>query len=65
MSTGRNAERHEKKTMLFREGDWDFLTDYYQPRGLTTSRLIRELIAGHVDQLRAAQLPFPKLKMEP
>lgn len=64
MSTARNAERLEKKTMLLREGDWDFLTDYYQPKGVTTSLLIRELVSSHVDKLRAAQAPAPNLPLE-
>lgn len=59
------SEKLEKKTMQFRKGDWDFLTDTYQPRGLTTSRLIRDLISDHVDKLRAAQSKLPDLKMEP
>ncbi|HLP67277.1 MAG TPA: hypothetical protein VK181_07140 [Rhizobium sp.] len=64
MPTAR-AETLEKKTMQFREGDWDFLTDYYQPKGVTTSRLIRELISKHVDTLRALEAATPLPKMEP
>lgn len=60
------SEKLEKKTMQFREGDWEFLTDTYQPRGLTTSKLIRELVAEHVDKLRASQRSqISNINMEP
>lgn len=59
------SEKLEKKTMQFRKGDWDMLTDTYQPRGLTTSKLIRELVAEHVDKLRAAEAAAPSLNLEP
>lgn len=59
------SEKLEKKTMQFREGDWEFLTDTYQPKGVTTSKLIRSLVADHVDKLRSAQSNPPSLRMEP
>lgn len=48
------SEEHEKKTLNLRKGDWSFLTDTYQPKGVSTSELVRTLVSKHVDKLRAA-----------
>lgn len=42
----------QKKTLNFREGDWDLLTAHYAPRGYATSVVIRTLVSQHVDKIR-------------
>ena len=57
-------EELEKKTLNIRKGDWDFLTDIYQPRGLSTSEVVRKIISLHVEHIRSKQTPITELLHE-
>lgn len=41
-----------KHTLHLREGDWDYLTSAFGPRGISTSYVVRQTIANLVDGLR-------------
>ena len=47
----------EKKTLNFREGDWEYLTHIYQPQGLSTSEVIRSITSRLVDSIRKTETP--------
>lgn len=55
------TEELEKKTLNFRAGDWDFLTDTYQPKGLATSEVVRKLVSAHVERLQSRMTPAPEI----
>lgn len=59
------TERLKKHTLQLREGDWDELTDYFQPRGVSTSIVIRRLVSNYVNKLRAAAESVPTPTEEP
>ena len=42
-------------SIKLRDGDFDFLSDYYAARGLKASIVIRRLVRAHVDKLMAEQ----------
>jgi len=45
--------------MNFREGDWDYLTQVFQPKGVPTSNIVRKLVSDFVDRIRARETPIP------
>jgi hypothetical protein len=47
------SDELEKKTLNLRRGDWEFLTETYQPKGVNTSTLVRKVISNLVDRIRA------------
>lgn len=51
------TENKSKHTLFLREGDWDFLTDVYGPRMISTSSVVRTLVSTFVDKLRAQEKP--------
>ena len=54
----------EKKTLNFREGDFEYLDRVYQPRGTPVSVLVRRLVSLHVDGLRSNDAKLPKELLE-
>lgn len=50
-------ENLEKKTLYFREGDWDFLESIMRPNGIATSVAIRSIISTFVDKRRSQLSP--------
>ncbi len=50
-------EKLVKQTLNLREGDWDYLTEVFRPKGTTTSEVVRQLVSNLVDKLRAAETP--------
>ena len=51
----------KKKTLNFREGDWEELDKHYKPRGLQVSTIIRYLVSSHVDKLRLGEADMEEL----
>lgn len=47
----------QKKTLHFREGDWDFLESIFRPNGIATSVAIRSIISHYVDEKRRQLSP--------
>lgn len=45
-------ESLERKTLHFRQGDWDFLESVFRPNGIATSVAIRTIISRWVDARR-------------
>lgn len=48
----------QKHTLNLRRGDIDYLDSVYRSRGVPVSMIIRDLISGHVDKLRANEPPI-------
>jgi len=53
-----------KKTLNFRDGDWDYLEEKYQAKGLSVSVVIRAIISRHVDALKIGELDLDELLEE-
>jgi hypothetical protein len=47
----------QKHTLNLRTGDWDYLDSVFGPQGISTSTVIRRLVAQTVDHLRAHESP--------
>lgn len=60
MTTNPNLQ---KKTLHFREGDWDYLTQVFRPNGVATSVAVRRIVSNYVDALRTdEQYQMPEIK---
>jgi len=51
-------ENLEKKTLYFREGDWNYLESIMRPNGIATSVAIRSIVSKFVDERRGQQEPI-------
>lgn len=49
------AANLEKKTLNFREGDWDYLESIFYSQGIGPSVAIRTLVSNFVDAKRAQE----------
>lgn len=64
MAKGHNLE---KKTLNFREGDWDYLESLFTHQGIGPSIVIRTLVSNYVDarrKMEEAAAPSPTLKVD-
>lgn len=45
----------QKHTLNLRRGDWDYIESVFDPRGISTSLVIRTLISNFVDTKKREQ----------
>lgn len=49
------SDQLQKHTLNLRAGDFDFLSAFYEPRGIKGSQALRYIISREVDRLRASE----------
>lgn len=55
------SDDKRKHTLYFREGDFDYLKTICDAKGLSTSKVIRDLVSKYVDRLRTIEGPHEEL----
>jgi len=52
--------KNKKHTLYLRDGDFDFIRDIYEPKGVPASHVIKAIVSKFVDNIRATAQPLPK-----
>lgn len=51
----RASENFQKVTLNLRPGDWDYIESIFKPQGISTSLVIRSIVANFVDKKRGEE----------
>jgi len=54
----------QKHTLHLREGDWDYITSVYKVKGVSTSLVVRTLVANFVDKLQQKEKPMENIDIK-